>query len=146
MPTTAIERVLRRFYHIDRSMRQQAQAVSGVRDLTLLQAQALFYIKAKGSVILRELAEELRISPASCSLLVDRLVDIEWVERSRDDDDRRVIHLKLTEEAKNELAEIMRCKMEKFSTALADLSPDDLATLDRILTHIESHLVTTNPS
>jgi len=145
-PETAVQRVLQRFYHIDRCMRQQAQVVSGVRDLTLLQVQALFHIKTQGSVMLRELAEELHISPASCSLLVDRLVDIEWVERTRDEGDRRVTHLKLSEEAKNELAEIMRSKTEKISAALGNLLSDDLASLDRILAIIESNLSPNQPA
>jgi DNA-binding MarR family transcriptional regulator len=125
--------ILTHLYQINRHMRQLSGGGVGAENLTMHQMQALFFIKHEQPVRMRELADELRISPGSATLLVDRLVESGWLTRVQDDSDRRTICLELSAEAKKKLAEVMTRRMKHAGSMLDKLGPKDLQELDRIL-------------
>ena len=66
-------------------------------DLTLPQFHALRVVGEHGSMGIKELAEVLQVSAPSASAMVDRLVDMEMVERRPSRADRRAVEIRLTE-------------------------------------------------
>src|SRR5258706_3773903 len=58
-------------------------------DLSMGQLKALVALATAGDMNVSELAEWLRTSKPSASILVDRLVQLGYVERVEDQDDRR---------------------------------------------------------
>jgi len=109
----------------------------GVENLTMHQMQALFFVKNEQPVRMRELADELLISPGSATLLADRLVESGWLVRTPDDNDRRGIRLELSAEAGRKLVELLNMKMMQTGAMLDRLELKDMLELDRILSLLQ---------
>lgn len=126
--------ILRNFFHLTRSLhRPQSFLSEGEKEVTILQMQAMFFIKHHQEVSLHDLAKELGITPASGSLLVDRLVSAGWIERTESDDDRRKICLSLSHKMQQKLQRIMRHRLNEAKRVLRVLSAEELATLNKLL-------------
>jgi DNA-binding MarR family transcriptional regulator len=125
--------ILTHLYQINRRTRQQGAGGMGVENLTMHQMQALFFIKNEQPVRMRELADELLISPGSATLLADRLVESGWLVRTPDENDRRSIRLELSAEAGRKLIELLKMKMRQTGVMLDKLELKDMRELDRIL-------------
>ncbi|CAA9331650.1 MAG: hypothetical protein AVDCRST_MAG07-1812 [uncultured Frankineae bacterium] len=97
------------------------------RALRLLDALA-------GEVLtLGRLAEELGLSPAATTALVDRLTAAALVERVRDLPDRRQVRLQLTDSARQLGADLLRPWGVRIEKAAAGLSPQEAAAVARFL-------------
>lgn len=71
--------------------------------LTMIQIRTLIYVHENKIVKPTEIAKNFRITPASVTSQIDKLVEDGWLERVRNEDDKRVIEVKLTEKGKREL-------------------------------------------
>ncbi len=101
-------------------------------NLTVAQFNILRLIR-KGCHSASELADELQISRSAVSQAVDLMVEKNLVTRCDQTDDRRFVHLELTDsgnELLNTLFEKNRAWMIK---KMADLSPDDLNNIMRTM-------------
>src|SRR5258707_15317796 len=78
-----------------------------------------------------ELAEWLRTSKPSASILVDRLVQPGYVERVEDQDDRRRTLVVLTTKGRGLVDRLQRSGGERLQGGLEQMSPDGLAALTR---------------
>jgi DNA-binding MarR family transcriptional regulator len=72
--------------------------------LTMIQLRTIMYISENGLVKPTEIAKYFSITPASVTSQIDNLVKEGWLERVYNKDDKRVIEVKLTGRAKNELS------------------------------------------
>jgi DNA-binding MarR family transcriptional regulator len=71
----------------------------------------------------REVSEAVQVHPSEMVDLIDLLEGKGWVERARDDTDRRRYHLHLTGEGRRALARLNRMAEEVEDEILAPLSP-----------------------
>ena len=93
-------------------------------------------MKDKGKSV-KELAEMIGVTPGAVSQLVNNLVERGLIIREADPSDRRVVRLKLTELA---LEQMSRMKKEYFASArrvMESLSNEDLKQLVDIFQKIE---------
>ncbi|MGF1551095.1 MAG: MarR family winged helix-turn-helix transcriptional regulator [Paracoccaceae bacterium] len=65
--------------------------------LTYPQYLLMLVLWQDGDRTVRQLADRLKLSPSAVTPLVDRLEAADLVRRRRDDNDRRVVHVELTE-------------------------------------------------
>jgi DNA-binding MarR family transcriptional regulator len=72
------------------------------------------------------LAEALDVSQASATGIVDRMEQRGLVTRVRDEEDRRVIRVALTDSGRQLLATIAAERRERLALVLADLTDDEL--------------------
>lgn len=86
-------------------------------DLSLPQFNTLNVILEHGTVTIKELAEALHVSAPSASAMVDRLVEMGLAVREQGQEDRREVHVQLSETG----AENLRWHEEQFLLALAEL-------------------------
>lgn len=101
---------LRRFLHWSES---EARAAG----LTPAQHQLLLAIKGHGGErgpTVGELAEYLMLKHHSVVELIDRAADAGLVSRERDEDDHRVVHLRLTPLAETRIEELSRLHLEEL--------------------------------
>ncbi|AWB44236.1 MarR family transcriptional regulator [Paenibacillus sp. CAA11] len=78
--------------------RTNAEIMEAVHDdLTSDQYQILRYIVQKGRCTSTELSETFRVGKSSITAMITRLVDRGVLERTRDEADRRLVYLSLTE-------------------------------------------------
>ena len=79
------------------------------------------------------LAEELALSPAATTALVDRLTAAGLVERVRDLPDRRQVRLQLTEQAQQLGAELLAPWGRRIDRVVAELTADEASVVARFL-------------
>ena len=94
--------------------------------LTPQQHQVLLALRASsdGELTIGQLAETMMVKPHSISGMADRLQALGLVERVPDKDDRRRVHLRLTEKARDLLAslgEVHKAELRRIRPLLTAL-------------------------
>jgi DNA-binding MarR family transcriptional regulator len=94
--------------------------------LSLVHVNVLAVLDIDGPLPMRVLAETLDVSQASATGIVDRMEQRGLVERRRDDDDRRVIHVALTDEGRRLIAGMAAERRDHLSAILDTLTDREL--------------------
>ena len=133
----AIRRIVRAVDLHSRRLRRE----SGLNVPQLLTLEAIGH-PSEGPVLAAWLAEQVGVSAGTMSGIVDHLVRQGLVDRSRADDDRRCVHLALTEAGRRRLALSPRPLQSRLLERLLALSPAEraeiLGALDRLGTLMEA--------
>jgi DNA-binding MarR family transcriptional regulator len=111
---------------------QPAQAMKYMRRwpggaLSLVHLQVLMALDLDGALPMRRLAETMDVSQASATGIVDRMEQRGLVERLRDDEDRRVVRVALTQLGRTTIAGFATERRERLSEILDDLTDEELA-------------------
>jgi DNA-binding MarR family transcriptional regulator len=116
---------------------QDFKKFMGDSGLSFSQVNTLMRLHFTGEADVSNIAEQLGVSNAGASQLVDRLVQMRLIERREDPLDRRIKRLGLTE-AGHELAEklvnIRRGWMDKFTNSLTPDQRDSISSALQTLT------------
>jgi DNA-binding MarR family transcriptional regulator len=108
-----------------------------MEEVTASQLEALTLLHQGGpGLSMHQLAVALSITPSSATQLVDRLVKLGLVERLREDEDRRLVRVQLSEAARQRFEELMRLHLRGLAAATEPLSDADLETLVGLLARI----------
>jgi DNA-binding MarR family transcriptional regulator len=107
---------------------------------TILQFQALTYLREHKNATVGELAQDLAISSSAVAQLIDRLLEAGRIARKNDLKDRRIIHISLTPEGKKEQSQMKKKYIEKMTFLLTHISEKDLHELIRIQTELITKL------
>jgi DNA-binding MarR family transcriptional regulator len=118
---------------VARKLRQQSGS-----GLTPSQLSALAAIRREGPLTLGALADVEHVAPPSITKVVDKLAEQGLVERQVDPNDGRIRLVHTTEAGEALLAETRARKDAWLATRLADLGPDDLDSLQRVVVLIEA--------
>jgi DNA-binding MarR family transcriptional regulator len=112
---------------LDDRKREVAEATG----MSFTRSKALRRLVA-GPLTMRRLAEKLGTDAPYVTLVVDDLERLGLVERSANPDDRRSKLVKVTD-AGREMAELAERILDRPPLGFADLDPDDLAVMDRVI-------------
>jgi DNA-binding MarR family transcriptional regulator len=104
--------------------------------LTPQQIQAAMHLMLRGTLTIGELAAALGITPGWASRLAEDLVVSGHAVREPDPADRRVVRLRIAPEMHARCAEVYGCRAAAVARALADASPDEIATFVRLMARI----------
>jgi len=104
--------------------------------LTFPQLRILFRVRDEPGMDVRRLAKQMGISPSAVSQQVERLVTRDLLHRSDNLEDRRRVHLELTEHGVETTAEVSRAQRARIEGLLARLSEEELEQLERLLEHL----------
>jgi len=104
----------------------------GIR-ITLQQYFALATITRRGKCMVGELSKLLGVSVNTVSELVGRLVKKHFVEKERDEKDRRRVHVYLTQLGKRIIRKVNYCKKRHIMGILRNLTEDDCRILIQIM-------------
>lgn len=118
---------------VSRTQRRRWRDALAPWDLSPHHARALKVVCERDGVRLTDLAEALRIAPRSATEVADGLQERGLVERTPDPGDRRAVILRPTDEGRRTRGEIDAARAADSTELFARLSPDDRATLARIL-------------
>lgn len=105
-------------------------------NLTGPQLTVIKMLEGIGDLSLSELSEKIRAQNSTVTGIIDRMEREELVVRTRSTEDRRVVHIKLTEKGKKLAKEIDVEPMEIFRSALESLTATETRDLMKILTKI----------
>jgi MarR family 2-MHQ and catechol resistance regulon transcriptional repressor len=101
--------------------------------LTLPQFGALEALYHLGPLSLGELAEKLLVTGGNVTYVMDRLEGQGLVSRFRSEDDRRVVHARLTKEGHALVARVFPEHAERIEHLCRHLAPDEQEELRRLL-------------
>jgi DNA-binding MarR family transcriptional regulator len=118
---------------VARTQRRRWRDVLAPWDLSPHQARALKVVCEHDRVRLSDLAEILHIAPRSATEVADGLEERGLIARTPDPGDRRAVLLRATEEGRRMRSEVDRARTADSEELFARLSPDERATLSRLL-------------
>jgi len=95
--------------------------------LSLVHLHVLAILDIEGPLAMRALAESLDVSQASMTGIVDRMEQRGLVERQRDEEDRRVVRVSLTDEGRKMVGGMAAERRERLSEILDDMTDEELA-------------------
>lgn len=113
--------------------------------LTFPQLRILFCVRDEPGMDVRRLAKQMGISPSAVSQQVERLVTRDLLHRSDNLEDRRRVHLELTEHGVETTAEVSRAQRARIEGLLARLSEEELEQLERLLEHLNEGIEAPQP-
>ncbi len=113
-------------------------------DLTMGQLKTLMVLAGCHDLTVSGVAEALRLGKPATSILVDRLVQLQFVQRTEDPHDRRRTLVTLTEEGRTLTARLRQGSIDLIARLAAALDPADLAAWERGLAALLAVAQTTN--
>ena len=120
---------------VRRIAEQSFTEIENNQAITLLQRQAMMYLKAFPTSTVGELASEMDMSSSAIAQFTDRLVDLGFIAKEIDKNDRRIVRLSLTANGKVHLESCHRVLLEKVSKVFSHMSEEDLKEVVRIFTN-----------
>lgn len=99
--------------------------------LSLIQLNVVSVLEADGPLPMSRLADELDVSVASATGIVDRMERRGLVERRHDADDRRIVAVHLTDQSQGIFHDIAARRRAHLATLLGELTDDERAGLLR---------------
>ncbi len=93
------------------------------------QSYIVFLLERKGPQKMSDLAESLRLTPGAVTIASDKLIEQGFIERLRDNDDRRVIYLQITDKGKETLEQLRDQGRKAMKAVFSNLSNTDLQHL-----------------
>jgi len=127
--TRALAAIRRIVHAVDR----HSKTVEKASGLTLPQLVVLAAVRAQGEVTSARLSAAVSLSPATVTMVLDNLEARGLVERYRNQEDRRVVHSRLTARGSEVLAQAPRYLHERFVEGFARLAPARQETILRAL-------------
>jgi MarR family transcriptional regulator for hemolysin len=112
-------------FETQRLMRLYADKEARRYGLTRAQWGVLAKLERTEGLKQAEIADLMEIQPITLTRLIDKLCDLDLIERRSDDSDRRVNRLYLTEAARPLMLKLAALRQELTQTALAGLSTAD---------------------
>jgi DNA-binding MarR family transcriptional regulator len=102
-------------------------------DLTLSQVEILNFIGFSGKKTMKDIADYLKITPPSTTVMIEEMEEKGLVKRMNDEKDRRVIFITLTKKTKRAFTSIYKQKELIFKEMISGLNKKDQKTLERII-------------
>lgn len=104
------------------------------------QFHILFLLERNGTKRMSELADALHLTPGAVTTASDRLIDRGYIDRVRDEKDRRVIYLELTQKGKETLNELQNEGRKIMKLVFNDISDIDLKMMNTIFKQANSSI------
>lgn len=101
--------------------------------ITRVQWIALYYVKAKGRISQRDLSNLMNVKDSSAGRLIDRLERDGLIERERNDFDRRVIYIKLTDKGDQLISDLMPIGLRFNDDLLKGIDEQELMIYEKVL-------------
>ena len=123
-----------------KSHRNKAGELLAAIDLYVGQEILLIHLWRENGQSLYEMAECMRVQPATVSRMIERMEKAGLVERRKDLDDGRVSRVFLTEAGQKMREPVHRVWAELESICMANLTSDEKILLRRLLLQVEQNL------
>jgi DNA-binding MarR family transcriptional regulator len=131
-----IDAILEAILYLYTESRRVTKELARQVELTGPQLTVLKMLEGMGDISLSELSERIRAQNSTVTGIIDRMEREALVVRTRSTEDRRVVHIKLTDKGSKIARAIAVEPMEIFRGALESLSPAETRDLMKILTKI----------
>ena len=145
----SIEEVLVALRRVIRATDLHSKHLAKTTGLTAPQILLLQTIRDKGEVTIGELANEISLSQATVTSILDRLEKRELVYRERSKEDKRKVHAYLTDQATEILKEAPIPLQEHFARQFSDLQDWEqtmiISSLQRVAQMMDAQHIDASP-
>lgn len=135
------EKILTRILHSYNEISKGINPPSIQRiDLTSAQIKALTSFHNTSEYTMSELSKSLGVTLPTTSSMINRLIQLGYVERKRDQEDRRVVKVKLTNQGKSILNRLMKERRIALEKLLKVLNNQELEIFLQSIENVSSLL------
>ena len=106
-------------------------------DLTLAQLSILMTLQERGPMRMTTLAARQRVRTPTTTVAIRRLEKLGLVDRSRDPTDLRAVVVRITPHGHAMRCNALASRHVQFAAMLATLSPEDRASLNKVLSPLD---------
>jgi DNA-binding MarR family transcriptional regulator len=103
-----------------------------VHGVTPTQMFVLSFLKTQGRCNISQLADHLGVKPSAATFMIDRLEQNHLVTREHDQNDRRVVNIRLTKQGENLLENILKSRKAIITKYLSYLTEEELSFMAEI--------------
>lgn len=131
----------------ENAMKQISEAFGGRLQnagITRIQWIALYYVKTKGIISQRDLSNLMNVKDSSAGRLIDRLERDGLIERERNDFDRRVIFIKLTERGDKLISELIPTGNQFNDDLVEGIDDQELLIYEKVLNKMITNITKQN--
>lgn len=139
-----LRKTVSRLYDAFREAAETVGNISSV-DVSIRQHQTMSLVcrlteEKPNGVTLKELAEAMKLAPATVSELVESLVKKNFLQRVQNPEDRRAVQITLTDHGQMMLDQCIKCVNSLCDKLLSDLSASERTAMLAALTKITTRL------
>ena len=116
----AIKSVVRRFRVVDAAAGDQPHG-----ELSIPEVHVIEFLGDKGSCMMREVAELLLVAVNTVTTIIDKMEQRKLVRRERDETDRRIVMVRLTDKGKEAYRGISEMRLHACWSLLTPLNEDE---------------------
>jgi DNA-binding MarR family transcriptional regulator len=126
---------------IERLVKKRFDRFAETTGMSRAQWHVLAHVSKRQGINQANLADLVGVEPITICRMVDRLEALGLVERRPDPGDRRARLIHMTEAARPGLVRMKTVAQALFEEALAGLTPEEEATLTRLLGRVHANLL-----
>ncbi|WP_312815891.1 MarR family transcriptional regulator [Sedimentibacter sp.] len=108
--------------------------------ITRIQWIALYYVKTKKRISQRELSNLMNVQDSSAGRLIDRLERDGLIERERNDSDRRVIYITLSDMGDKLISDLMPIGIKFNNDLVSGIDEEELMIYEKVLKKMISNI------
>nr|WP_313164405.1 MarR family transcriptional regulator [Sedimentibacter sp.] len=101
---------------------------------------ALYYVKTKKRISQRELSNLMNVQDSSAGRLIDRLERDGLIERERNDSDRRVIYITLSDMGDKLISDLMPIGIKFNNDLVSGIDEEELMIYEKVLKKMISNI------
>jgi DNA-binding MarR family transcriptional regulator len=105
-------------------------------NLSPLQYRTLFLLQDLGALSMSELSDKIFVSKQQTTIIIDKLIKFELVERILNKDDRRIVNVKISERGMKAIMEYKAEIVNDLKSRLKALNDDEVKKLLRAIDDI----------
>jgi DNA-binding MarR family transcriptional regulator len=109
-------------------------------DIKLLHFEIMRVLKEEGTLHVAKIGDKLRIAKAQMTHLIDKLVELDFVKREMDSNDRRTINITITEKGSKVLEEQDNLVINAVREDMSSLTDKELEALSHSLRNLRDTL------
>lgn len=126
--------------YISGIIKQKGREILNSYTITPPQFVALQWLFEHGDMTIGDLSNKMYLAFSTTTDLVDRMEKNELVVRIREEQDRRVVRIKLLNEGERVIEEVIQKRQEYLKTVLADFTVDEAEQFAALLEKLHTNM------
>ncbi|UUZ81091.1 MarR family transcriptional regulator [Paenibacillus sp. P26] len=139
-PTIQIDKLEHIHRQVHKMLLIEWNRISGPLELSMAQANLLKFLDSVTPHKTSEVADFMCITSGALTMLCDKLAEKGLIERKRDESDRRIVYLELSDRGRQVVEKIKALKEKLFQGMFEGIPAEDLQTLDSLYSRIAANL------
>ncbi|MGA2141606.1 MAG: MarR family transcriptional regulator [Brevinematales bacterium] len=134
-----VDRLVKNFEYVFLFEKKMAKLQKEVfsKHVTKSHIDVLIFLKTEGRSTMSQICEGIIISNPNLTPLIDKLVELQYVERSHDTNDRRIVTIDLTKSGKIFLEKEKSALDKNLKEIIKKFPPTKLETMKNILENVK---------